>query len=117
MIIHAHIRRGSAIDKLWRHHHRLGGSLCGTHFKLIGTWQAGRYEAKHVDPQHLHALVDHVATQVEMSGVDPVVASFPETSSETVPESEPNEPETDAETLTEVTDTPKRRGRPPKAVD
>lgn len=111
MIIHAHIRRGSAIDKLWRHHHRLGGSLCGTHFKLIGTWQAGRYEAKHVDPQHLHALMDHVATQVEMSGVEPIVAAFTP-----IPTPDP-ETDADAENSAEVTDTPKRRGRPPKAVD
>lgn len=109
----AHLKRGSAVDRMWRGAHRLGGKIAGVAFKLNGgDFATGIYSAGELAAAEVTALRNHDSVQLESIGAHggaPAMAIV----DQVPPRVDQVPPRVDQVTrqLDELTPAPTRRGR------
>lgn len=102
----AHLKRGSAVDRMWRGAHRLGGKIAGVAFKLNGgDFATGIYSAGELAAAEVTALRNHDSVQLESIGAH---GGAPATA---IVDQVPSRVDQVTRQLDELTPAPTRRGR------
>jgi hypothetical protein len=110
----AHLKRGSAVDRMWRGRRQLGGKIAGVAFQLVGQMTTGVYSAGELSSAEVAALRYHDSVQLEAIGApagEAAVAPTPERGKETEQDAAPGA----AASADPEQETQRRRGRRPKA--
>ena len=72
----ARLKRGSAIDRLWRGQSRMGGELSGVPFHLVGDLFAGFYVVDKLEPDQVTALRHNPSVELDLE-TEPLGAARP----------------------------------------
>lgn len=105
MTFTARIIRHSPVWKMWRSHHRTGGSVCGVTFRWA---QGDEYVSGVLAPAQVLALRGHGSVRLESSGVSALVVE--EAVAETAAQEERRNPPTRPDSTLKLPPRPPRNG-------